>query len=66
MWLKDIKRICLNLVPADIPWCHGDVSFYVSNLQKSDKGAMPLNDSATQVVLTNGTPSSIILPMPLL
>ena len=56
MWLIDIKRICLNLVHADIPWCNGDVSFDVSNLQKSDKGAMPLNDSATQVVLTNGTP----------
>ena len=55
VWLKDIKRIRLNLVRADIPWCNGDLSFDVSNLQKSDKGAMPLNDSATQVVLTNGT-----------
>ena len=42
VWLKDIKQSRFNLVRADVPW--------------SDKGAMPLNDSATQVVLTSGTP----------
>ena len=55
VWLKDIKRIRLNLLRADIPWSHPDVSFDVAHQQKSDKGAMPLNDSATVVSQSNGT-----------
>ena len=37
----------------DIPWSHEDISFEVSNLQKSDKSALPLNNSATEVISTN-------------
>lgn len=55
VWLKDIKRIRLNLLRADIPWSDPDFAFEVSNLQKSDKDALPLNDCSTQVVSTNGT-----------
>jgi hypothetical protein len=57
VWLKDLKRIRLNLLRADIPWHHPDLSFLVSNLQKSDKGAMPFNASSTEVLSSNGTAS---------
>ena len=53
VWLKDLKRIRLNLLRADIPWSHEDISFQVSNLQKSDKSALPLNNSPTEVISTN-------------
>ena len=63
VWLKDIKRIRFNLLHADIPWHHPDLSSHVSNLQKSDKGAMPFNTSSTEILSCNG-PSSLRLHHP--
>ena len=55
VWLKDIKRIQLNLLHADIPWCNRDIAFDVNNLQKSDKDALPLYNSSTEVMSKNGS-----------
>ena len=55
VWLKDIKRIRLNLLRADIPWSNRDIAFDVNNLQKSDKAALPLNNSSTEVISNNGS-----------
>jgi hypothetical protein len=53
VWLKDIKRIRLKLLCADIPWSDLHLSFDVCKLQKSDKGAFSIRYDRTEVVCTN-------------
>ena len=53
VWLKDIKRIRLNLIRADIPWADPELSYQISKLQKSDKGAVHLRNEPTQVECIN-------------
>jgi hypothetical protein len=55
VWLKDIKRIRLKLLRADIPWADPQLSYEVSKLQKSDKGAFVLTNDQTEVLSVRET-----------
>ena len=51
VWLKDIR---LPLLRGDIPWSDNNLAFQVSNLQKSDKACLELNQRPTDIITRDG------------
>jgi hypothetical protein len=54
VWLKRLQQTRVEHVRADIPWGDLDSAYVVYNLQKSDKGSLPINETDTEVQTENG------------
>ena len=54
VWLKDMAKIRLPLPRGDIPWSDNNLAFQVSNLQKSDKASLELNQRPTDIITRDG------------
>ena len=55
VWLKDMTKMKLDAIRADIPWQNKSLAQQVLNLQASDKQAVPLFEHKTRIRMENGT-----------
>ena len=54
VWLKDLTKMKLDAIRADIPWSNKLLAQQVLNLQPSEKPGVPLFQEATKVSHHNG------------
>ena len=54
VWLKDLTKMKLDAIRADIPWSNKLLAEQVLNLQPSEKPGVPLFQEATKVSDHNG------------
>ena len=54
VWLKDVSKIPVDLIHGHIPWEDCQLAFLVSDLQKSDKGALHLKNTPTEFADRHG------------
>ena len=55
VWLKDMTKMKLDAIRADIPWQNKSLAQQVLDLQASDKQAVPLFEHKTRIHMENGT-----------